>query len=58
MSLGNSPGDSYMLFFTNNHAFFTCGERKICSIIKKFQNIINMTGGGTYSFTVKIHTFK
>ena len=25
----------------NNQASFTCGEREICSIIKKFQNIMN-----------------
>ena len=30
------------MFITNNHA---CGERKICSTIKKSQNIMNMIGG-------------
>ena len=30
------------MFITNIHALFTCGERKICSTIEKFQNIMNM----------------
>ena len=29
-------------FITNNHAFFTCGERKIYLKMKKYQNIRNI----------------
>ena len=29
----------------------TCGERKLCSTIKKSKNIMNMIGGPLHSFT-------
>ena len=47
------------LFFIINSALqkkitlhFTCGERKICSTIKRFQNIMNMIVGFTKLNTV------
>ena len=32
----------YNMFIANNHASFTCGEKKICLFIKMCQNIMNI----------------
>ena len=35
-------------FIANNHAFFTCGERTVCTTIEKCQQIMGIIVGKTY----------